>query len=30
MYDYDSIGLMSPVERYTITLMITKISKGIP
>ena len=27
-YDYDSIGLMSPIEKYTIKLIITKISKG--
>ena len=29
MYDYDSIGLIQPVERYTIKLIITKIRKGI-
>ena len=30
MYDYDLIGIMSPVERYTIKLIITKISNGKP
>lgn len=30
MYDYNSIGLMPPVEKYTIKLIITKISKGKP
>ena len=27
-YDYDSIGIMQPIEKYTIKLIITKISKG--
>lgn len=30
MYDYDSIGLMPPVETYNIKLIITKISNGKP